>query len=614
MPHRNEQRSEQAMRVARAGDSALVIRVGDTIAPATHAQVMTLLAALDGAPLPGVRELVPAYASLLVIFDPLVAAAESVEAAVRSALAGSVRASPSRGRPVSIPVQYGGADGPDLETVAREVGLSPDEVVRRHAAAKYRVYFLGFLAGFPYLGGLPRELAVPRLDTPRAHVPPGSVGLAGQQTGIYPVASPGGWRLIGRTSLRLFDPARDPPSLLRPGDRVRFRPIRPIPPKGPVPLAGAEALADPAPAGAAISQSTPQDIVPIPWLRVVRPGPQTTVQDLGRPGYGRLGVSASGAADADALRLGNALLGNPPGVAALEVTLGGATFEALAPCAVALTGADCAARAGGRPLQCGEVGALAPGDALTLGQSSRGVRTYLCVAGGVHVPSVLGSRSTDVRAGLGGVEGRALRSGDALARGGTGLSPTALAGRRLPDDPVRGEEQTDAQTLRILPGPHATNEDDLAALVAGTYKVDPRSDRVGVRLQWEGEAVQPRPTGGETLSEGVPRGAVQLPPDGAPIILLADHQATGGYRVPAVVIAADLWRLAQLRPGETVRLRLTTPDVAVAALRARQTWLEHLAAAYADEASARRSRPRSPDTALLMRGFAEWSEEGQEDA
>jgi KipI family sensor histidine kinase inhibitor len=635
---------EPLTRVDRAGESALIVRLGDRISPAIHQRVLALLAALDAAPLRGQRDLVPAYASLLIHFEPLVTTPEAVDEAVRRALADVAATRPPRRRPIHIPVHYGDEDGPDLLAVATGVGLTPEEVVRRHAAAEYQVYFLGFLAGFPYLGGLPAELAVPRLDSPRARIPAGSVGIAGQQTGIYPVASPGGWRLIGRTPLRLFDPARDPPALLRPGDRVRFSPVPACTTEdtkdpeveehtrgepagrsaGPRAVgastgrgnASRRALPGVAGQGPRLAGTAQRGAGEVPWLRVVRPGPLTTVQDLGRPGNARLGVCACGAADGDALQLGNALLGNLPGTAGLEVTLGGVTLETLAPCLVALTGADCAARVNDRPLRPGVACALAPGDAVELGLPRAGLRAYLCVAGGVAVPLALGSRSTDVRAGLGGVAGRALRAGDTLARGETRLVPGAVAGRRLPADPVRDAHGSGAAPalVRILPGPHAANgSGDLEVLLAHAFAVDPRSDRVGVRLRPTSEQGEARLVGGDILSEGVPHGAVQLPPGGEPIILLADHQTTGGYCIPAVVIAADLWQVAQLRAGDALRLALTTHEAAVAALRARRAWLADLAARYAGATGAGMWSSHEPDTALLMRGFTEWSEEAQKD-
>jgi KipI family sensor histidine kinase inhibitor len=569
------------------------VRLGDGISPTIHRRVLALLAALDAAPPAALVDLTPTYAALLVQFDPGRTSAEAIATHVRAALATRASQPRRRGRLVRIPVHYCGADGPDLEALAREVGLSPEQVVRLHSSVDYRVYFVGFVAGFPYLGGLPPELAASRLPSPRPRVPAGSVGIGGRQTGIYPVASPGGFRLIGRTSVILFDPAADPPALLRPGDRVRFLPV-PAPasaPAAPAPL--------PAPA-------VPEGAVP--WLRVLRPGPLTTVQDLGRPGYARYGVCASGAADRDVLRLGNLLLGNPPGAAALEVTLGGLVAEAQGECAVAVTGAEGAVRVNGRAAPLGTVLALAAGDRLELDAPRRGVRTYLAVAGGVAVPLVLGSVATDVRAGMGGYGGRALLAGDVIARG-TAAIRRPSPGHHLPPDPARQfPAPPEPWRLRVTPGPHAVLAGDLLdRLVASEFTVDARSDRVGVRLAHAHGESGPPGTTGELLSEGVPRGAIQVPPGGAPVILLTDHQTTGGYLVPVVVIAADLWKVAQLRPGDAVRLELVAPEAALAALRSREAWLAALAAGGGAEAR------ESVAPERLMRGFSEWSEEAMQD-
>jgi len=170
----------------------------------------------------GILNLHPAYASVLVDFEPRLRSHDEVEALIRERLASATHAPPLAERMVEIPVSYGGDFGPDLPDVARHTGLAPQRVVELHAAAEYIVYFVGFSTCFPYLGGLPPELATPRLSAPRKHVPVGSVAIGGGQAGIYPLASPGGWRLIGRTTLRLFDPEASPPPLLRMGDRVRF--------------------------------------------------------------------------------------------------------------------------------------------------------------------------------------------------------------------------------------------------------------------------------------------------------------------------------------------------------------------------------------------------------
>ena len=216
------------MEIRPASDCSLLISFGDAISPDAHQQVLQLMHALVPMPL-GIRNLHPAFASVLIDFDPRRRSRADVELLVRRKMAEPVEADPGERRLVEIPVCYGGAYGPDLEDVARHTGLSPGQVMERHASAEYRVYFLGFSPGFPYLGGMPTELTTPRLPAPRKRVPAGTVAIGGAQTGIYSVESPGGWRLIGRTGLPLFDAAQNPPALLQMGDRVRFVPVLELP-------------------------------------------------------------------------------------------------------------------------------------------------------------------------------------------------------------------------------------------------------------------------------------------------------------------------------------------------------------------------------------------------
>jgi KipI family sensor histidine kinase inhibitor len=207
-----------------SSDRSLLITFGDEISLESHRQVKLLTRALEG--VRGILNLHPSYASVLVDFDPRLRAHSEIEDIIRERLESAAHAPDIPARTVEIPVSYGGEAGPDLEDVASHTGLSPERVIELHAAAEYLVYFVGFSTCFPYLGGLPPELATPRLSAPRKHVPAGSVAIGGAQAGVYPLASPGGWRLIGRTPLRLFDPEGSPPPLLRMGDRVRFVPAR----------------------------------------------------------------------------------------------------------------------------------------------------------------------------------------------------------------------------------------------------------------------------------------------------------------------------------------------------------------------------------------------------
>lgn len=281
-------------------------------------------------------------------------------------------------------------------------------------------------------------------------------------------------------------------------------------------------------------------------LEVVATGPMTTVQDAGRFGHADLGVGRSGAADAHSYALANRLLANPPGAAALEATLGGLRVRARGPVTVAVTGAEAPLRADGRGAAANTVLHLPDGAELAMGVPDRGLRSYLGVRGGVDVPSVLGSRSTDVLAGLGPdllVPGALLPVGPAPAD-----FPNA---DHAPVPPVGGPEEV----LRVVLGPREDwfTEEAVRTLLSSAYEVTPRSDRVGARLSGP---VLERARSGELPSEGMVAGSLQIPPGGEPVLFLADHPVTGGYPVVAVVCSADLPRAAQSRPGTRLRFTL----------------------------------------------------------
>jgi len=213
------------VRVVPAGDSALVVEFEERITPEINERAIALAESIHAANIPGVRDVVPTYRSVAIHFDPLRVDFDALVARVeRDAEQPRVRAITST-MPVRIPVCYGGDFGPDLTDVATLSGVDEDEVIRIHSAATYRVFMLGFVAGFAYMGTVDGRIAAPRLSTPRLRVPVGSVGIAGVQTGVYPAETPGGWRLIGRTPVKPFDPARAEPFLLKAGDAVQFHPI-----------------------------------------------------------------------------------------------------------------------------------------------------------------------------------------------------------------------------------------------------------------------------------------------------------------------------------------------------------------------------------------------------
>lgn len=278
-----------------------------------------------------------------------------------------------------------------------------------------------------------------------------------------------------------------------------------------------------------------------PALEVVAVGALALVEDLGRPGHGASGVGRSGAADRAALRLANRLVANPEDAAGVEVVFGGLGVRATGPVTIALAGAPAPADVDGTPVGHHALVELRAGQVLRLGVPPTGLRTYLAVRGGVDVPAVLGSRSTDTLSGLGPDE---LADGDVLP---VGPEPEALP--LLDVAPVPGPPDGTV-TLRAVPGPRGRYVADPDALLRTAWVASSRTDRVGMRL--DGEPLR-RADDAELPSEGMVRGAVQVPPGGQPVVFLADHPVTGGYPVVATVCDADVDRAAQVRPGQGVR-------------------------------------------------------------
>lgn len=620
------------------GDRHITIELGASINPETSVLVRRTKALLESLRPAGLRETTPTYSSLLIRYDPLqtdyVALAsvglEAAEAAARlrpdswtgpaegptaKAHGQAAGASgPAAGAPgsvaeavgtatdaVRVPVVYGGKHGPDLEDVARQAGLEPREVASRHAAGLYRVYLLGFAPGFAYLGGLDPTLATPRRQTPRPRVPEGSVGIAGEQTGVYPKALPGGWQLIGRTPLQLWDPDAGEPALLGPGRAVRFvdagpgakgwaRAVRMAAAeerrlgrgraKGG--LAGREKAGEGAVGNAGVADSSAataegagRGLAEIPLAEVLTAGPFETIQDGGRWGYSAQGLPESGAMDWPALAEANSAVGNGSAAAAVEVTYGGLRLRLLAGVTFAVS-PGARASLDGRPVAPGRGLSARPGATLAFAPGAR-PRCYLAFGGGgLSCPVVLGSRSTYTPADLGGLEGRPLRRGDILCGfAGPQTQPEARSEAEhgggisrgvAPENPVERASPARMRIVRAVPGP----QDGLfgAGVVDlffdRSWRVLPSSDRRACLL--DGEALE-APAGGG-VSDGSPAGSVQVLPSGQPLVLLPDHQTTGGYAKIATVVGPDLPLLARAWPESLVRFSRVTVE------QARRIWLE----------------------------------------
>lgn len=571
------------MRILTASDRSLLVEATDLD------EAMRLNLAWDG--VPGIIERIPGARTVLVRFDPVRTSAAALSE-VLAATEVDAEHTPHT-REVTIPVRY---DGEDLGEAASLSGVSADEIVNRHLAADWQVAFSGFAPGFGYVVSNDPLFDVPRRSSPRTRVPAGSVALAGQFTGVYPRESPGGWQLIGRTDAVMWDIDRDPPALLAPGTSVKFvatreslagaareRSAASIAPLG-ASSEGAEgfdslALAQPVSSAAASPPplNDPQEgssdsrggalsersetkrgeraegeSKPHSTIEIVRPSLQLLVQDLGRPGHAALGVSASGAADRTAMRDANRAVGNDPRAAVLE-SVGGAILRFRGDGVAVVTGAigDLSlAEADGvtRSIRHGVPFATVDGDELTLGHPTQGLRYVIGVRGGIAAPAALGSRASDTLAGLGPDP---LAAGDVI-----GVGDTAVAAV----DPVAQPRELpafgDLVELDITLGPRDDwfTASAIETLATQEWTVTPRSDRVGIRLH--GDVPLERETVGELPSEGAVTGAIQVPPDGQPVLFLPDHPLTGGYPIIGAVTDRCLDLAAQLPPGVRIRFRI----------------------------------------------------------
>jgi KipI family sensor histidine kinase inhibitor len=544
--------------IREAGDSGLLLEFEAVIDPVVNARAVAVARTIATQRAAGVRDVVPTYRSVAVHFDPMLTDVDSLRASMQRAA--SSAAIVQGGELIEVPVVYGGDDGPDLEEVGAFAGLTAAKVAEEHCAREYRVFMLGFLPGFAYMGSVDERIAAPRKATPRARIPAGSVGIAGRQTGIYPRQSPGGWQIIGRTALEVFDPSREQPSLFAPGDRVRFVPQA----RGPE--RPNRQMSEPA--------NLPTVEAPKPRttraLTVLRPGLLTTIQDRGRFGRQDRGVPVAGPMDWYSHWLANALVGNQPGAGVLEATLLGPELRFEQPATIAVAGADLGASVDGFPLSLNSTRACPAGSVLRFGERLAGARAYIAVDGGVDVPPMLGSCATHVISGLGGIDGRALRAGDRIALG----SPCQFASS-LPLERFRFASA--GARLRVMRGPQDDHFDESACdiLERTRFTISPQSNRMGYRLVGSERTRSvlagsggPGPVApGAMISDATFTGGLQITPAGDPILLMADRQTTGGYPQIATVITADLPIAGQLAPGDWIEFTLCTRADAITALK-----------------------------------------------
>ena len=554
---------EQA-RICAAGDKAVSVVFGSVINKEINGRVRALKNALLSLKADGITEMVTTYAALCVHFEPalirrkdLIAKIEAVlpEITAAETKAGQVKEIPAHGggeagQVKEIPVLYGGEAGPDLSDCAAKEGKTEEEIVRIHTSHEHYIYMLGFSPGHPYSARDEEPFSFGRRETPRVRIPERSVVVQRNLTNITPFSQPCGWQVIGSTPLDITDYGRSEPFLFEAGDSLKFKAIdraeydhirEKEEKRRQAETENAEAIFGDGPAD----------------LEILSPGLMTTVQDDGRFGYQAYGVSPAGPMDARAFHLANLLAGNAQNTAALELCVTGPEIRVNTNTTVALCGADFGMKIDGVPVPSYAGVPVQKGQVISFTPAKRGRYGYLAFWGGIYVPEVMGSRATLMKNQLGGLFGRKLMAGDRLRLGFGLLAGGAL--RSLSAEVPAVKEET--VTLRVVKGP----QDDMFTKESLRYffnhgaVVTDACDRQGARLQ----AKPLEFTGAKDIvSDGISFGAIQVPGDGQPILLLSDRQTTGGYAKLGTVITADLGKAGQLMPGQQVRFVEVSPETA----------------------------------------------------
>lgn len=513
-----------------AGDKSVLIELESL------EETLALFNCLREARVLGIREIIPAARTLLINYEFGVEFA-SIERELRRCILKPKLNVSLKKPPVEIRVLY---DGQDLGEVAELLKTSPEEIIKRHGECSYFVAFNGFAPGFSYLVGNDRGLIVPRREVPRARIEGGSVGLAGEFSGIYPKPSPGGWQIIGHTEQIMWDLNKEEPALLKPMDRVKFINERGIVRKIFAPPKHEE-------------RKKRGD------LKVISTSLLASFQDLGRNGR-EIGLSPSGAMDEMSLKSANIIVGNPASSPCIEITLGGFRAEARAPMLVAFIGALSGFNIktiGGRKIRARSYYPyqLEIGDQISLEHEDikRGLRSYLAVRGGFKVEKILGSASFDALCNI----GMPLKDGDFLELAfSTDVKSVSIHEEPPKILPKLGEEIK----LDCFLGPRTdyfTNE-AIDLFLSTKYIVSNESNRIGLRLL--SDVKLKRKITEEIPSEGVVTGSVQVPTSGLPIIFLKDHPVTAGYPIIAVIASHHLDLAGQIRVGEIIKFNAIPRD------------------------------------------------------
>jgi KipI family sensor histidine kinase inhibitor len=492
------------VRILAAGDDGLLIEFDEIPAARLHALALVLRGR------PDVTACIVAHSSLLLLGGSEAAVASLRESFELALDAATTIGDHARGVSViEIGVDFSEEFAPDLQDLALEIDASRESVIDRLTSTVFRARYLGFLPGFAYLEGLPDELARPRRTVPRTSVPEGTFAVAGSMAGFYSEDSPGGWNLLGRTDVRLWNPRKEPPNAIMPGDELR--------------IVDATGLLD-----FSRKQRPEPVLVGTPVAEVLQPGQMTRI--VGPAAFERYayGIAAGGPFDPELAAIANQVVGNPPDAVVLECAAVGPGIRFLRPAMVSAYGACVSPLVNGHKA-CQYGIEVDEGDLLTFGRIVDGFRVVIAIDGGIEDPRAKYS-PRPVR----------LKKGDVIHGAGYETS-----GRRL--RPVRRD---DAKTIRVMAGPHQVSDDAFTFFLSSEWLVTPQLNRMGIRMRSETPPLQPP---ADLLSCGARFGSVQWLPGGDLVLMGPDHPVTGGYLQPVTVVSADLWKLGQLAPGDRAR-------------------------------------------------------------